>query len=126
MAIYTSSRDAVAAIPTFGLTMDSMAVMMSAPDAIILRMYISQGAATYFADFDYSMAVSNGVHSFTYVGANPNGDVIKDAVTPLLNYFSNNQFTLSWYANPSMTIFPRVRFTPVGSPTVYFLALLLP
>jgi hypothetical protein len=87
-------------------------------------MYIKQEPNTYFADFIYNESVAGGVHTYTYVSANPNGDIIKDAVTPLLDYFSNNQFTISWYADPGTSIYPRVKFNPASGD--YFLALLLP
>jgi hypothetical protein len=126
MNLYNTSANNVAAIPDFGLTMDSLAVISASATAMVLRMYISQDGQTFFADFVYSDAVSNGVHTYTYVTTNPNGDVIKDAVTPLLDYFSNNQFNITWYADPSVSIYPRVKFAPVTTPANYFLALLLP
>lgn len=126
MSIYNSSANAVEAIPGFGLVMDSMAVIMTDASSATLRMYVNQNGVTFLADFAYAVSVSGGTYSFTYVGENANGAIIKDAVTPLLNYFSGNQFNISWYADPSVSIFPRVRFAPVASPTNYFLALLLP
>lgn len=116
----------VAAIPQFGLTLDSFAVISTAADAMTLRMYIGQQGNVFFADFHYSETVSGGAHDYTYVDANENGDVIKDAVQTVLDYFSNNQFRISWYKNPTESIYPRAKFTTVASSSDYFLALLLP
>ncbi|MBL7698843.1 MAG: hypothetical protein JNK79_11815 [Chitinophagaceae bacterium] len=115
----------VAAIPNFGLTLDSFAVISEAQNAAIVRMYVSQAGATFFADFNYTESTVAGVHDYTYVDANDNGEVIKDAVQPVLDYFSNNTFRLSWFADPSASIFPRVKFTTTASSTDYFNALLL-
>ena len=120
------AADQVAAIPQFGLTLDSFALVSTAANAMTLRMFIGQNGNVFFADFNYSETVSAGAHDYTYVDANENGDVIKDAVQPVLDYFSNNQFKVSWYTDPSESIFPRAKFTTVASPTDYFLALLLP
>lgn len=126
MSLYNESRDSVALVPGYGLVMDSMAVLMVAANAAVVRMYIHQGTLNTAADFLYSMTVSNGVYSFVYNDQNENGAIVKDAVSPLLDYFSNNQFTLSWYTDPSVSIYARVRFSPVATPNNYFLALLLP
>jgi hypothetical protein len=126
MALYNEAEDSVALIPGFGLVMDSMAVIMAADDAAIIRMYIHQGTLVTAADFIYDMTVNNGVYSFTYFDENGNGEIVRDAVSPLLDYFSNNQFRLSWYADPSTSIYARVKFAPVATPNNYFLGLLLP
>lgn len=116
----------VAAIPQFGLTLDSIALLLPQPGSMVLRMYISQSDQTYFADFTYTYTLAAGVYDYTYVEANGNGETIKSAVQPVLDYFSNNQFKVSWYKDPSVTIFPRAKFTTVASSQDYFLALLLP
>lgn len=126
MNLYNTSADNVSAIPDYGLIMDSMAVINISGDESVLRMYLTQGVNTYFADFLYSVTVANDVYTYTYVTANGNGDIIKDAVTPLLDYFSNNQFKITWFADPTVSIFPRVKFTPVAAANNYFIALLLP
>jgi substrate import-associated zinc metallohydrolase lipoprotein len=126
MTIYNTSKNAVAAIPNFGLTMDSMAVIYNSATTAVVRMYIKQGTTTYFADFTHNVTKNaNNTYAFTYVSANGNGDVIKTAVTPLLNYFANNTFTIEWYVDPSTTVFPRVKFIPQATPDTYFVARLL-
>lgn len=116
----------VAAIPQFGLTLDSFAVLLPDPGNMVLRMYISQDGNPFFADFKYTYTLVAGVYDYTYVEANPNGVTIQMAVQPVLDYFSNNQFTVSWFADPLVSIFPRAKFTTVASSTNYFIALLLP
>ena len=121
-----NAADEVAAIPQFGLTLDSIAVLLPQPGNMTLRMYISQNGQTFFADFKYTFTLTAGAYDYTYVEANGNGETIKSAVQPVLDYFSDNQFTVSWYKDPSVSIFPRAKFTTVDSSTDYFIALLLP
>lgn len=116
----------VAAIPQFGLTLDSFALVSTAANKMTLRMFIGQNGTAYAADFNYSETISGGAHDYTYIDANDNGVVIKDAVQTVLDYFSNNQFKVTWYTDPSQSIFARAKFTTVAASTDYFLALLLP
>lgn len=126
MSLFNTSANAVAQIPNFGLTLDSLAVIEASADSTVLRMYIGQGGNVFVADFVHGRTVLNNSYTFTFGSENDNAAVIHDAVLPLLDYFSGNQFTLSWYADPTITIFPRVKFAPVSNPNNYFLALLLP
>ena len=121
-----NAADEVEAIPLFGLTLDSFAILLPQPGNMTLRMYIEQDGQTFIADFKYTYTLTGGVYDYTYVEDNGNGETIKGAVQPVLDYFSNNQFTVSWYKDPSVSIFPRAKFTTVASPTDYFYALLLP
>lgn len=126
MLMIEQAQEDVAAIPQFGLTLDSFALLSPEANLMVLRMYIGQDGNVFFADFEYTENISSGVRSYTYVDANENGDVIKDAVQPILDYFSNNQFTVTWHTNPSVSIYPRVKFTPAALNVPHFLALLLP
>ncbi len=124
MTMLNTAANAVAAIPDYGLTMDSMAVIAASATSSVVRIYLDAGTSVFAADFLYSQTVNNNVYDYTYVSANGNGDIIKTAVQPLLDYFSNNQFNITWYADPDASIFPRVKFTPVATPLNYFLAML--
>ena len=127
MVMIEQAQQDVAAIPQFGLTLDSFALISPEANVMVLRMYIGQNGNVFFADFEYTETISGlGVHTYTYVGANENGDVIKDAVQPILDYFSNNQFTVTWHTDPTVSIYPRVKFTPAAPAASHFLALLLP
>ncbi|HZF64228.1 MAG TPA: putative zinc-binding metallopeptidase [Chitinophagaceae bacterium] len=127
MNIYNTAKNNVAALPNFGLTMDSMAVITNSATTAIVRIYVRQNNTTFFADYNYTLTKGAGdVYSFTYLSANGNGELIKSAVDPLLNYFSGNQFTITWFADPSVSTNPRVKFTPQASPGTYFIARLLP
>jgi substrate import-associated zinc metallohydrolase lipoprotein len=127
MAIYNECKDSVAAIPLpLPLTLDSIALVSASANTIVLLAYIEQDGNVIPAQFAYGVTVSGNTYTYTYVGEDANGAFVKDAMTPLLNYFSNHQFTIEWYAKPSESIYPRLKFTPVGSPGDYFLALLLP
>ncbi|HRE50466.1 MAG TPA: putative zinc-binding metallopeptidase [Flavitalea sp.] len=127
LSAFNTSAAAVAAIPNYGLTLDSLALIMADATTAVLRLYILQNTTTFAADYLYDLSKDgNGAYDLSFVSANGNGTIIQTAVTPLLNYFENNQFTLSWYANPSVSIYPRIRFTSESSPGSYFHALLLP
>ncbi|MBL7736510.1 MAG: putative zinc-binding metallopeptidase [Chitinophagaceae bacterium] len=127
LSAFNTSATAVAAIPNYGLTLDSLALITADATTAILRMYVRQGTTTFAADYVYDLSKdANGIYDLTYVSANGNGTIIATAVTPLLNYFENNQFGLSWYADPSVSIYPRVRFSSQSAPGSYFHALLLP
>ncbi len=120
------AADNVAAIPQLGLQLDSFALVSADAAAMILRMYISQDGTVFLADFNFTETVVNGVHDYTYVDGNPNADEIKDEVQAILDYYSNNTFTVSWFADPSVSLYPRAKFTTAVSSTDYFTALLLP
>ena len=115
----------VAAIPGYGLQLDSFAILQPSPTQMVLRMFTTQGERVFLADFNFTQSITGGVYDYTYVNANANGDIIVTAVQPVLDYFANNTFTISWFANPSVSIFPRIRFTTAVSSTDYFNALLI-
>ena len=126
MSIYNSSKNAVAALP-YGVVMDSIAFITSAANEATLRVYLKQNTTTFLADFVFgSSKDANDMYTFTLKSANPNGNAIFEAVIPLLDYFTNYKFAITWFANPNVTIFPRVRFVPQVAPGAYFTARLLP
>lgn len=128
--MFNSAKSAVAALPGgFNLVLDSMAVITNTASTAIVRMYLHQGTGTtaLFADFSHSFIKdAAGLYSFTFVSANSTGNLIKTAVAPLLNYFANNTFSITWYADPSVSSFPRLQFTPTAIPGTYFIARVLP
>jgi substrate import-associated zinc metallohydrolase lipoprotein len=127
LAIFNECKDSIAAIPLqLPLTLDSIALVSASANTVVLLAYIEQDGNSIPAQFAYGVSVSGSTYTYTYVGEDSNGAFVKDAMTPLLDYFSNSQFTIEWYAQPSESIYPRLKFTPVGSPGNYFLALLLP
>jgi hypothetical protein len=126
-SLFNTSASNVAAIPGYNLTLDSLAVIYGDVTTMVLRMYITQNNNVFVADYTYTISKTGNVYSYTFVGAvNSNATVIQSAVTPLLDYYSTNQFKLSWYADPSVSIYPRVKFTPQSTPSRYFIGLLLP
>jgi len=128
--IYNSAKNAVPNIAGgYNLVMDSMAVLTNSATTAVVRLYLHQGTGTnvFFADFTHtSTKDAAGLYSFTYAAANANGTIIKTAVTPLLNYFANNKFAIDWFASPTVSINPRVKFTPQAIPGTYFIGRLLP
>lgn len=128
MSIYNQAKTGLAAVGGAGRVLDSFAVIHNSAATVFLRIYYKNaaGAAT-LANYQYGVTKdASNVHTFTYQGADANGAAISSGLTPLLNYFSTNKFTLSWYRDPSVTLFPRVQFTPQATPGTYFLARLLP
>lgn len=123
--LYNQSRNEVAALP-YGIVMDSIALLNGAANATILRVFLSRDGDVFLADFLHSATNNNGVYSFTLTGADDNGQLIADAVAPLLDYFADYQFAVSWFADPSVSIYPRARFTPQSRPNAFFTARLLP
>jgi substrate import-associated zinc metallohydrolase lipoprotein len=126
VALFNAAKTNIAALP-YGLVLDSFAIIGADANVAVVRAYLQQGANTFFADFGYTYQKGGGgLYTFTYLGANGNGELTRDAMLPLLNYLETNQFALSWYADPSVTIHPRIKFTPQAIPNTYFLARLYP
>jgi hypothetical protein len=117
--------DSVAALPTFGLSLTGLNVISASATETILRLVIQQGGQNYAADFLLSVSGSNNVYTYTFVDENQNAQIIHNAVLPLLDYFTGNQFTLTWYAKQDVSYYPRIKFTPTAAPSEYFLGLLL-
>jgi substrate import-associated zinc metallohydrolase lipoprotein len=126
--IYQQSANAVPNIPgPNDLVMDSIAMVATGANTSVLLVFITvNGTQSSSAQFTYNTTQSGSTIDYTYNTQNSNGAFIKDAVQPLLDYFSNNNFDLSWYADPSHTVFPRIRYTPQGSPGNYFTGMLYP
>ncbi len=56
------------------------------------------------------------LYTFSFKGGDATGNFIYPGVAPLVDYFSNNKFTVTWYADPGVSIYPRVKFTPQRKP----------
>jgi substrate import-associated zinc metallohydrolase lipoprotein len=126
MNIYNSSKNAVAALP-YGLTMDSIAFIQSTATRAVLRIYLGQAGGVFAGDFTYTVTKgANNLYTYTYLLTNGNGNLISAAVAPLVNYFRNNQFAITWYADPISSNYPRIQFTPQATPGTFFIARLLP
>lgn len=65
---------------------------------------------------------ANDIYTFTLNGGDATGNFIYPGVASLVDYFSDNKFTITWYADPGVSIYPRVKFTPQGIPGSYFIA----
>ncbi len=128
MSVYNTSKNAVAALP-FGITMDSIALIQANATRAVLRVYLGQGGDVFVADYVFSVTKNAGaVYTFAYFGTDPNGNgpLVRTAVSSLVDYFNNKTFTVTWYADPGVSIYPRVKFTPQATPGSYFIARLLP
>ena len=124
MAIYNSAKTGLAAVGGAGRVLDSFAVIPNSAATSLVRIYYRNAAGNAF-QANYQFGVTKdaaNVYTYTYQGADGNGGVIQTGVTPLLNYFATNKFTLSWYRDPNVTLYPRIQFTPQASPGTYFLA----
>ena len=124
MTIYNAAKTGLAAVGGAGRILDSFAVIPNSATTSLVRIYYRNTAGNAF-QANYQFAVTKdaaNVYTYTYQGADANGGVIQTGVTPLLNYFATNRFTLSWYRDPSVSLYPRIQFTPQASPGTYFLA----
>ncbi len=125
-AMFESAVTAVSELPG-NYQLDSFSVMDNDASTTYLLFYLVQDGAPTLAVFGYDQSrTPGGLRSYSIFGSNQEGADIEDAVLPLLAYFQNNQFNITWYADPLVTIYPRVRFTPVSNPGNYFLAKLYP
>jgi len=126
MTIYNNSKNAVAGMRN-GITMDSIAFIQATSSTAVLRVYLGQAGSRFLADFTFTVTKgTNDLYTYTYIGANNNGNLISTAVAPLVNYFRNNQFSITWYADPGISDYPRIKFTPQATPGTFFIARLLP
>jgi len=126
LSVFNQSADSVKALAGFNLTMDSIILFPAAANETILGVYVTQGSSIFLGQFLLQTTNAGGAYSYTLVNENDVAVVIHDAVPPLLNYFTTNQFTLSWHAEPTVSIYPRARFSPVAAPSAYFTAFLQP
>ncbi len=124
--LYDEAVDAVAGLPQ-GYRLDSLQVIAIDDTTMYLAFYLAHGSTPTYGLFGFDdVKLANGNHVYYIFGADAVGAEIEDGVLDILLYFHNRQFNLSWYANPNESNFPRVKFTPVGSPNNYFIGLLVP
>lgn len=128
LTIFNTAKTGLAGVGGAGRVLDSFAVVQNSATTALVRLYYRNAAGNAFqANYQYGVTKdAANVYTYTYQGADANGNLVITGVTALLNYFSTNKFTLSWYRNPNVTLYPRVQFTPQASPGSYFLARLLP
>ena len=119
---------------TPSLTLRAFEMFFNTATTVQLFMYYNlnnatANAATPTTSAVYTYAYSRdaaGVYTFTYTGANANGVARQASATPLLAYFNNNRFMLDWYESPNVSLYPKVKFTPVALPDSWFAAALAP
>ena len=128
MSIYNAAKTGLAAVGGAGRILDSFAVVQNSATTSLLRLYYRNTAGGAFqANYQYLVTKDpNNIYTYTYQGADANGNLVLTGVAPLVNYFANNTFTITWYRDPNVTLYPRVQFTPQATPGSYFLARLLP
>lgn len=130
--IFNAAKTGLASVVsggTSGRVLDSFAVIYNSASSVILACYFHTPAApgtVQLALYLYTFTNTGNVYTFTLNNSNANGAAFATGLAPLVNYFSGNKFTISWYADPSISIYPRVKFTPQATPGTYFIALLLP
>jgi substrate import-associated zinc metallohydrolase lipoprotein len=121
LKIYDSAKATLDTLGGYGLTMDSVAMNYISATRAALSIYMHNPGGNYVANFVFTYTKdANNIITFTYLGADGNGNLIKPAINPLLNYFINNTFKISWYINPNNTVFWRVVYTPQQMPSAYF------
>ena len=125
LTIYNNAAAAVNALGGFGLILDYIEVEFTTATIFSLKVHFLDGDDPYEAVFSYTFTKdANNTYDFTYVTEDSNGEFLKSAVQPLLNYFANNTFKVDWFLDPNVTIYPRVTFTPQQTVNAAFTVLL--
>ncbi len=122
------------AAETASLTLRSFEVYFNSATTMQLLMSYNPNNATdnaaapaTYAAYQFTAAKdAAGIYTFTFTGANANGAARQASANQLLAYFNNNKFKLEWYQSPDVTIYPKVKFTPVALPDTWFVAALAP
>jgi substrate import-associated zinc metallohydrolase lipoprotein len=124
MTIFNSAKTAMAGT---NRVLDSFALIQNSATTAQLRIYAKNSAGANFqANYNYTVTKdASDVFTYTYVSSDANGTAIAALVKPLVDYISNNKFTVTWHTDPTVSIYPRVKFTPQAIPGTYFLARLL-
>lgn len=129
-AVVNSAKAGLAALNNnAGRVLDSFAIVYNSANAAALTIYYHNAAGTNLvANWQYIIDkdATNGYTFSASPGPDGNAQVIATGVAPLISYFSGRKFSIDWYADPSVTVFPRVRFTPQAAPGNYFIARMLP
>lgn len=127
--IFNTSKTGLAAVGGAGRVLDSLAIIFNSSNAAVLRLYYHNTAgAALQANWQY-IVTRDATTGYTFSSPpalDANATVVASGVTSLVTYFTGNKFTIDWYVDPSVTIYPRVKFTPVNTPGTYFTARLLP
>lgn len=131
--VFNAAKSGLAAVVsagTSGRVLDSFAVAHNSATTVLLRCYFHTTTATTTAvqalyQYSYSKD-ANSIYTFTLAARDANGTAFATGLAPLVDYLSNNKFSITWYADPNNTNYPRVKFTPQAVAGTYFLARLLP
>ncbi len=99
------------------LQLDSLSMVLTTASQAGLVLYISQAGSTFQAVYYYNYVINpDGSYKFSYTGSNPNGTLLVSTVTPLVNYFGNYNFSLSWLDTPEASIQPKILMDPQNLP----------
>ncbi len=124
--MYAAAVDSVSKLPQ-QYKLDSFQVINIDDTTAYLAFYLTQGTTPLYGLFGLDVVkLINGNYVYSVFGSDPIGTEIENAVLDILLYFHNRQFNISWLVNTNESIYPRVRFTPVGSANNYFIGLLVP
>ncbi len=126
LSIYNNAKTGLANIAPGGRMLLGFTLTYDSETTIILTIfYLNTAGAQVQGNYQYQITKgANDVYTFTLNGGDATGNFIYPGVAPLVDYFSDNKFTITWYADPSVSIYPRVKFTPQAVPGTYFIALL--
>lgn len=131
--LFNAAKSGLAAIVSGGISgrvLDSFSIFYNSPSSVFLVCYFHNPTTpgdVQVALYQYAITRDAGnLYTFTFNGSNTNGDNFRTGLAPLVNYFATNKFAVSWFADPSVSSHPRIRFTPQAIPGTYFNALLIP
>ncbi len=122
--IFNNAKTGLAAIDPGGREFLGFALTYDSETTIILTIFYRNLAGDQVqGNYLYEVTKdATDLYTFSFKGGDATGNFIYPGVAPLVDYFSNNKFTVTWYADPGVSIYPRVKFTPQGMPGTYFIA----
>lgn len=124
--LYNESLDSIAEHPG-NFEVDSFGVVSIDATTMYLAFFMKQNGSDTIALYGYDVATtSGGVYNYAIFGADDLGMELQNAFLPLLAYFENNQFRITWHADPNASLDPRVKFTPTGNANAFFIGRLVP
>jgi hypothetical protein len=123
VAIYNAAKDGVFNVGDYKLELFAFLLEFDQSNTVNMYYFIRNNTGTYRAGFQYTMNVSNdGKATFSFLNADPNGQVISDGLAPLLNYWKDNTFAMDYHTDVDFGTMAGIY--PEQIPDAYFYGLL--
>lgn len=121
LAIFNEVKDSISALG-LNLIADSIALENTTADTSEFKLFFKQGENNFVATYHLGInAIGTNQYDFTFgSAADGNAELLIDQIQPLIDYFNDHDFSVSWYKSPEETVFPRVKYTPVDATGSFF------